>query len=108
MTRPSSMKSARKAWPFAGTLVASLALAAGLSACGVTAPFSAAPRLASTSKNQPTRLARTETPTPSQPVAKSETYTGLSHQQYLDRSSGRFYYFDPATHHYYWEDGTPK
>jgi hypothetical protein len=30
------------------------------------------------------------------------------HRQYLDQRSGRYYYFDPTTHRYLWEDGTPR
>lgn len=30
------------------------------------------------------------------------------HQQYFDKRKRRYYYFDPATNKYFWENGQPK
>lgn len=96
-----------------------------LSACGVTAPFSAAPRLAAPPAKQAqfepapsTRPPDTPSTTQARPVkpvkargaakTASTTPPDPRHRQYYDERHHRFYYFDPALKAYFWEDGAPR
>jgi hypothetical protein len=75
--------------------------ALALGACGATAPFSAAPRLASSHDEPARRVASRSTET-------TAAFSNSLHRQYFDKSVGRYYFFDPATRQYYWEDGAPR
>ena len=49
-------------------------------------------------------------PPPAPPGVKPVTTANAKppHRQYLDQRTGKYYYFDPTSHRYFWEDGTPR
>ncbi len=73
-------------------------------AASQAAPPQTAPQL------RPTEPAAAPAPSPGEPAKPmGATVPAKSpHRQYLDQRTGRYYYFDAASHRYYWEDGSPR
>jgi hypothetical protein len=101
---PTSVGASRIALITAGCLT--------LAACGVSAPFSPAPKLpprpASGSVAPPAVSDRpVAVPLDAPPPTPPDVGT-RRHRQYFDQKRRRFYYFDPVLKRYFWEDGTPR
>jgi hypothetical protein len=96
----------------AGRIGLILAGCLALAACGVTAPFSPAPKL------PPRPVQKVEAPPAAsdRPVAlplnapppAPPDMGARRHRQYFDQKRRKYYYFDPVLKRYFWEDGTPR
>lgn len=65
----------------------------------------AAVALSGCATHRPTWAKFGNTSTPDQP---EPAFYRVPHHQYFDKGRQRYYYFDPMTKAFYWENGQPK